>query len=82
MKPKPHHPILILPQFIAMTPDDLRHHAAASGQEVWEQVGAADAYACSDFPGLVLTREAARARPRTFLMHTSGDAILGSGSDA
>ena len=68
--------VFIPPQFVSLSPDDLRRHAAASGQEVWEQVGTADAYACSDLPGVVLTRAAVRARPHTFLMHTSADAIL------
>jgi hypothetical protein len=68
--------VFIPPQFVALSPEDLRRHAAASGQEVWEQVGTADAYACRDFPGVVLTRAAARARPHTFLMHVSHEALL------
>jgi len=69
--------VLIPPQFVSLSPDDLRRHAAACGQEVWEQVGTADAYVCSDFPGLTLTRGAVWARPHTFIMHTSNDAIFG-----
>ena len=82
MKPKRHHHVFILPQFISMSPDDLRRDATASGQEVWEQVGSGNAYACCDYPGLELTREAVRTRPRTFMMHMSDDALLGPGTDA
>jgi hypothetical protein len=72
-----HRRVFIPPQFVSLSPTELRRHAAASGQEVWEQVGTADAYACSDVPGLVLTRTAVRARPHTFIMHTSTEAIPG-----
>jgi len=74
--------VFIPPQFVSLPPDDLRRHAAASGQEVWEQLGTADAYACRDYPGVVLTRGAVRARPHTFLMHTSVNALLGPGRSA
>jgi hypothetical protein len=66
--------VFIPPQFVSLSPTELRRHAAASGQEVWEQVGQ-DAYACSDVPGVVLTRTAVRARPHTFIMHTSNDVV-------
>jgi hypothetical protein len=64
--------VFIPPQFVSLSPDDLRRHAVASGLEVWEQVDT-DAYACSDFPGVVLTRGAVRTRPHTFIMHTTND---------
>jgi hypothetical protein len=76
MTPERNRHVFIPPQFVSLSADDLRRHAAASGQEVWEQVGGADAYACRDFPGVVLTRGAVRARPHTFIMHTSTDAVL------
>jgi hypothetical protein len=68
--------VFIPPQFVALSPAELRRHAAASGLEVWEQIGAADAYACRNVRGLVLTRAAVRARPHTFIMHTATDAAL------
>jgi hypothetical protein len=71
-----HRRVFIPPQFVWLSPTELRRHAAASGQEVWEQIGTADAYACSDVPGLVLTRKAVRARPHTFIIHTSTEAVL------
>jgi hypothetical protein len=69
--------VFIPPQFVSLSRDDLRRHATASGQEVWEQLGTADAYACRDVPGVVLTRGAVRARPHTFLMHASVDGLFG-----
>jgi hypothetical protein len=62
--------VFIPPQLVQLSATELRRHAAASGQEVWEQLGHADAYACSDLPGVVLTRHAVRERPHTFIMHT------------
>lgn len=70
--------VFIPPQFVAVPPEELRLLAAASGQEAWEQLGRRDAYACRDFPGVVLTRAAARARPHAFLMHAAIDADLAS----
>lgn len=63
--------VFIPTQLVNLSPAELRRHASASGQEVWEQLGGADAYLCSDLPGVVLTRRAVRQRPHTFIMHTA-----------
>jgi len=70
--------VFIPPQFVAVPAEELRLLAAAAGQEAWEQLGRGDAYACRDFPGVLLTRAAARARPHAFLMHTAIDVDLDS----
>ncbi len=74
VRPQPR--VVIPPQFVAVPPEELRLLAAACGQEAWERLGQRDAYACREFPGVVLTRAEARARPHALLMHTAIDAEL------
>jgi hypothetical protein len=72
---KPQAPRTVAPSVFSLSADDLRRHARASGQEVWDQVSGTNVYTSFDRPGVVRTREEVRAHWNTFMMHTSPAAL-------
>lgn len=65
-------------QYVTVPPEELRLLAASSGHEVWERIRGGDAYFCRDLPGVVLSRDAVRARPRTLLMDAAVAPVRGT----